>query len=384
MKILIINFEYPPLGGGGGVATRDAAEALARRHDVHVLTMRHGDLPARESSNGVTIHRVSVIGRHSLPTASIVSMMSFVPMSLLRGGKLCRTQHFDVINAQFVLPSGLVAAPLSRLFSIPLVLSFIGGDIYDPTKGVSPHRHGLLRWLVRLIARQATTCTAISADIKRRARELHRVTNEIIVSPLGLRPPSAIPAATRADFNLPEHVPLFVSIGRLIPRKGYEYLIEAWRDIPTAHLVIIGTGPLEQKLHRLIREYDISGRVHVLGFVDEQRKQQVLRLAQCYISAAEHEGFGIVFLEAMEAGLPVIATDNGGQTDFLTEGETAILVPPRDSRQLTAAIIWLLRDSRLRENMARNNKQKVKEYYLDKTVKIFEDVLIKASHAHRN
>ncbi|MEK7556516.1 MAG: glycosyltransferase family 4 protein, partial [Patescibacteria group bacterium] len=258
------------------------------------------------------------------------------------------------------------------------VLSFIGGDLYDPTKGVSPHRHPVLRAVVRWVADQAAICTAISEDTKWRAYEMHGVDKDVVVTHLGLIPHAVVTVA-RKDVNLPEGVPIFVSVGRLIPRKRYDLLLEAWREIPSAHLVIIGDGPLKEDLQSKIAAYGLEKRVHLLGFVDEAHKYKVLQASDAYISATEHEGFGIVYLEAMEAGLPIVTTDTGGQRDFLTEAENAILVATSDAKQLVAGMQRLLSDEKLRQKMAVNNREKVKEFYLEKTAKKFEDVLTEAA-----
>jgi glycosyltransferase involved in cell wall biosynthesis len=352
---------------------------MVKRNEVHVITTLFKGLKREEIIEGVHVHRVKVVGRRSLPTATLISMLSFVPKAWWRGWKLGKQVKFNVVNAQFVVPSGIPAVFLARTWQKPFVLSFIGGDIFDPTKGVSPHRYGILRAVVRAIAKRAKVCTAISNDTKKRAQQLHGVKKRIKVTHIGLVHQN-VEMASRKSLGLPENVPLFVSVGRLIPRKGYEALLMAWREIPTAHLVIVGSGPLMKDLEERIKEYDLSGRVRLMGQLSEQEKIQTLKSSDVYISAAKHEGFGIVFLEAMDVGLPIISTDVGGQTDFLKSGENAILVPPDDSKQLQAGIVWMLKDSRLRETMSRNNKEKVKEFYLEKTAERFEKILIEATN----
>lgn len=386
MKILIINFEYPPLGGGGGVATRDFAEQLASRHSVHVITTAFKDLPRFEFSEGVTIHRVRVVGRSKLPTASLASLLSFVPAALVAGWRLCRHVSFDVINGQFVVPSGIPAMMLAKIFDIPFVVSFIGGDIYDPSKGVSPHRSVFLRFVIRFIARQAKAATAISSDTKRRAQTLHGVTLPITVTPLGIKAAPIIPKS-RAELRLPAEALVAVTVGRLIPRKGYEQLMRVWSKIPNAHLVIIGDGPLIEQLQQQRARLGLVERVHLVGFVPEAIKMSLLAAANLYISASTHEGFGLVFLEAMHAGLPIVATNNGGQTDFLRDGYNALLVPPENDEALAQATARLLDDEGLRERLSAHNKETVTRFYIDETCQKFEAVLqatAQEKHRHEN
>ncbi len=374
MNILIINFEYPPLGGGGGVATQHLAIALAKNHTVHVLTSAFPGLPQDVDNHGVKVHRCRVLGRKQMPTASILSMASFVISSLVVGWRLCRAHSFAVINAQFVLPSGLSAAVLAHMWRVPFVLSFIGGDIYDPTKGISPHRHWWLRSTIRALAAHATVCTAISEDTKKRARQLHGVKQEIIVTHIGYVP-LLVPPASRTELGLPEHVLIATSIGRLIPRKGFDLLLAAWTEIPVAHLVIIGEGPEAAALKAQAAQLGLRARVHFMGYVSEERKRQMLRASDLYVSSARHEGFGIVFLEAMDAGLPIVAPVDGGQADFLTEGKNALLASPQDLVALGTAISRLLNNPLLRRHMAKQNRVLVKRFAIERTAQKFEQVL---------
>lgn len=392
MKILIFNFEYPPLGGGGGIATKYIAEELALSHQVHVITSRpsrklkdwnEGKPSSAPVVNGVYVHRVPVWGRTSLAVASLLSMITFVPSAWWKARKLVKEYQFDVINAQFVIPSGVPAGWIARHYHIPMVLSFIGGDLFDPTKGVSPHRHWLLRNIIRGIANQAAVCTAISHDTKRRAVDMHKVTKEIIVINLGILAKAHTGQKKRAELGLPDGVPLFVSLGRLIPRKGYGYLLEALAKTKTGHLAIMGDGPLLGELKKKAYELGVSDRTHWLGYVSEEDKVNVLDVADGFISASEHEGFGIVFLEAMESGLPIIATWEGGQTDFLVQERNALLVAPKNGLALAEAMSRLMNERALGRKMGEINKQAVKGFYWPKVGQRYEEVLQKCSQERR-
>src|SRR5438132_747536 len=155
MRILFCNYEYPPLGGGGGVINARLAEALAQRHEVTVLTSRAFGFPLDVVEHGVRVVRVPVLARRRMATANIPSMFAYLVMGILRGRRMVAVDRYDLINTHFVLPTGPVGDALARHAGIPNVLSLHGGDLYDPAKRTSPHRHPLLRAWIRQLLRRA-------------------------------------------------------------------------------------------------------------------------------------------------------------------------------------------------------------------------------------
>jgi glycosyltransferase involved in cell wall biosynthesis len=142
---------------------------------------------------------------------------------------------------------------------------------------------------------------------------------------------------------------------------------------------VIGSGPEEEGLRSLARELSIGSRVHFLGRVDEDRKWGVLRAADLYLSASMHEGFGLVYLEAMTAGLPVITPNEGGQADFLEDGKTGYLVPPGDVDELAQAMARAASRREELRAMGARNRGRAEHFRIDRVAlryeSLFESIL---------
>lgn len=384
MRILMINYEFPPLGGGGGVACYHLAKEMAKDHQVDFLTSGPKDLPNFEVVDGIRVHRVPVIGRKDLSTATILSMLTFVPSSLLKGIDLCINNKYDIINAYFVIPSGITGLFLSKLFKIPIVTSALGGDIYDPSKKWSPHRHCLLRRLIRFLTHHSDVITAESNDLRNKLVEYYKIDKLTSVIPLGFVK-SDFEAVKRIDLGLSESDIILISVGRLVMRKAYDKAIRAVAKLPLQNFkyLIIGDGPEEARLRELARELEAEEKVQFLGFVSEKRKYQYLAVSDIYLLSSLHEGFGLCLLEAMYCGLPIVATNNGGQTDFLMEGRNAMLVPVEDEEAMAKKIEMLIADKGRRSTMSANNKDDVKRFYIDGISKDYIDLYQRAMKGGR-
>jgi glycosyltransferase involved in cell wall biosynthesis len=389
MKILFCNYEYPPLGGGGGVVMAALAKHLARRHDVTVLTSRAGKLPSSALEDGVRVVRVPVFFRRQLAVANLPSMFAYLPSGFVRGLRLDRDHPFDIINTHFVVPTGPLGHALAKLYRIPNIVSVHGGDLFDPSKGSSPHRHAPLRSAVRWLLNRADGIVGQSRDTVRHVSAIYGVERPVELIPLGIERPPPPPSSIRSanPFGLPSGAFVMVTVGRLVTRKAIPQLIDviAATKLPNAQLLIVGSGPESQAIAERARAHGIEERIHLLGQTTEEEKYAALRMADVFVTTSQHEGFGLVFLEAMAQGLPIVCYDRGGQTDFLSTGETGIVVPLNDQAGFRDAILALHAAPDARQRYGQYNLARVEEFFIDTCAaryeRIFERALLNRAQA---
>jgi glycosyltransferase involved in cell wall biosynthesis len=375
VRILFCNYEYPPLGGGGGVANALLAEELATRHDVTVLTSRANGLAAESTANGVRVIRLPVLFRRQRSVANMASMFAYMAAGVTLGRRSLGAGPFDVINTHFVLPSGPVGAALAHAARLPNVLSLHGGDLYDPSKWTSPHRHAVLRSCIRMLVRRADRLVVQSSDTLANLQRFYGSRLAAARIPLGIRrPPPG--AAARTRYGLTDEHVLLITVGRLVARKAIEQLIDCLAGLgqPNVHLRVVGGGPQQPRLEQHATERGVRHRTVFLGHVTDEEKFQLLRMADIFVSSSQHEGFGLCFLEAMACGLPIVSYDRGGQTDFLQTGVTGALVPLNDLPALERHCGLLVKDAAKRVDMGKNAFRLVEDYYIDVCARQYEDV----------
>ena len=382
LRILVINYEYPPIGGGGGLVTRDILEEMAKRgHRVTIVTSHFGELPKREVKNDVHIIRVPVFFRKEIEVANMASMLFYPLISTLEVLTKRLSCKYDIINTHFALPSGPAGYFISKVAGVPNVLSIHGGDIYDPSKTTSPHKAPVFLQTVRAMLKTADRIVAQSSDTKNNAYRFYKINRPIDVIPLGIKKPEYIRKA-RADFGLNSKDIVFCTIGRLIKRKNLGDALAVLAGVPPeipAKLLIIGDGPERAHLEQLTHRLSLSEKVQFLGNTSDELKFQALDVADCYLSTALHEGFGLVFLEAMECGLPIISYDRGGHNDFLTSGKTGFLIEVGNKEAFNRRVNDIIEDKELRQRISSHNRQFIKNFYIDKCadkyLALFEEVL---------
>ncbi len=346
MKILLINSEYPPVGGGAGNASANIARLLVQLgNEVLLLTSRYAHLPVDEVQAGVRIHRVRALRRRS-DRSTALEQLSFILGGSLEGPGLVRRFRPDVTLAFFGIPSGAVGWFLKKVYGLPYVVSLRGGDV----PGFRPYDfriyHKLASPYLRVIWHAASAVVANSQGLKDLAAKFDS-TVDIQVIPNGV---------DLDQFSTARHEwtkPRILSVGRLVYQKGLDLGLRALAELKDLawEWTIAGDGPQMPVLQAMVEEVQLTDHVHFLGWQTPEQLKEQYAAANLLLFPSRHEGMPNVVLEAMASGLPVVATRIAGNEELVKDGETGTLVASEDVSGLRQALKPLLARSELRQQM---------------------------------
>lgn len=363
MRLLLINYEYPPLGGGAGQATASlAAEFAELGHEVVVLTSAFRDLPREESPrSGVQIYRVPVWRRRA-DRCTPLEMLTFCAAAAWKGWRLTGGRPFTASIAFFGIPSGPVAWLLRTLRGVPFITSLRGGDV----PGFQPYQlrlhHWLLRPAIRAIWRRSHAVVANSTGLQalalRTAPEL-----PIAVIPNGVDSGRFSPAPP--DPTPPRSPLRLLFVGRLSFQKGVDTLLRALARIGGSELrlMLVGDGPERASLEAQARAAGLAGQVRFSGWQERAALPEIYRAADCFVFPSRDEGMPNALLEAMATGLPLIASRIAGNEELVLPGVNGLLVPADDVEALADALRKLLADPSARAEMGRASRRRALAEY---------------------
>jgi glycosyltransferase involved in cell wall biosynthesis len=370
-------FFIPSLEGGG--AEKVMVELLSninreRIEPVLVLLYEYGDSPYK-SSLPEDIRMIVIKRASDANLAKLKQYCGFVKTVFEEKPHLIMSMltHANIMAISVKLISRIRVIICEHILLGEIIKTRGGGKIlWFPAKR-----------LVKLFYRFADKIIAVSEGIKANLAEEFNIAPskiEVIFNPVDLNRISALCELPLEHSFLKEGVPLICSAGRLVPQKGFDVLLKAFKKVTEeidARLIILGQGPEKESLSRLVDDLAITEKVSFAGF--QKNPFGFISKADIFVLPSRYEGLPMVMLEAMACGTPIVSTDcKSGPREILQDGKYWVIIPTEDIEALSGAVGELLRDKGRRERFSRLGKQRVKDFAVETIVLKYEEVICKS------
>jgi glycosyltransferase involved in cell wall biosynthesis len=407
MKVLFLNYEYPPLGGGAANATRYILREFSRMPEVeaHLVTSGMGKEYEKKCIGGnVWVHRLP-IGKNpdKIHSQSVRDLLVYSAKAWWFSSWIVRDAKrsgmpFDRTIAFFGIPCGALALWLKWRSGIPYVVSLRGSDVPGYSEKYD-RMYFFLAPLVRLVWRSALAVVPNSRGLAELAmRTSSKQKFEII--------PNGVDTGEFAPDPAREHDGYFriLTVSRLTPRKGIRFLIRAMSIISSSvipakagiqkespgsrvkpgmtetnkiELWIVGDGEEKPALEALAKECGVSERVKFFGAVPHGELKKYYGLADIFCLPSLNEGMSNTVLEALAAGLPIVATVTGGTEELVTDGVNGCFVKQRSPEDLAEKLSTLLADEKMRRRMGESSRKRAEEMSWTRVAKKFLELCSK-------
>lgn len=376
MKILVLNYEFPPLGGGASPVSYEIAKNLvAKGHDVDVITMGFKGLKSFELVDRINVYRVPAIRRHKGHAGSfemLTYLISAFPFTL----KKVRKEQYDVIHCHFIIPTGALAFIISKLTKTPYILTMHGSDVPGFNVDRFTFEHKFTQPFLKAILGGAAKIISPSEYLK-----------GLALKNIGKFDIKVIPNGVNLDrfgkfLNMPKKNMIFVAT-RLVPRKGVQYVLKALENIKVANINdwefhIAGDGPYLVELKRLARNSKMKVVFHGWLNDDSDEYRRLYSEAKIYVLPSKSENSSISLLEAMLCRSAIITTNVTGCPE--TVEDTAILVDPESPNEIGKALEKLISNPKLIDKYSEiAYKRLLKFFTWDKIINQYEKELAEAT-----
>ncbi|MGI6487997.1 MAG: glycosyltransferase family 4 protein [Syntrophomonadaceae bacterium] len=387
MRVMMLSWEYPPrVVGGLAMHVYDLSTSMARSGiDVTVITCNGEGATIREKVNGVKVLRVRP---YDLPTSDILGWALQLNVAMLEQAVEYINEEgpVDILHAHDWMVA-YAARALKYGYRLPLIAT-VHATEYGRNNGLHSQLQRSIsdiEWWLTYEAWKVICCSGYMVDEVKRVFNLP--SDKIRVIPNGVYPERILETEVKPDFKsrfaLP-HEKIVYFVGRLVPEKGVQVLLEAVNKIltycPEAKFVIAGTGPFKDFLRQKANDLGINHKVHFAGYISEEDRDALYRVADVAVFPSLYEPFGIVALEAMAARTPLVVSDSGGLAETVADNEDGLWAITGSANSLADRIIEILKNQDLAEKLASNAYQKVRAQYdwkiiAEKTLKVYQEVL---------
>ena len=357
VRIAQVSPWFSPHFGGVESHVRSLSRELARRgHEVTVVTSQHDRaLSAEETMDGFRVVRVR---------PRFIFMQT--PITPRMRGSL-RGLSADVVHAHSPPPlASHYAGAVASERGIPYVVTY-HCDVELPSAFGSVVESIYRRSLGADTLRNANQVIVTTRTYAATSRAIWRYNPSVIPNAVDHRRfrPDVDGSGVRSKLRIPPEVPIVLLVGRIVPHKGVEHFVEAARYVPDARFLVAGGGSSLDAMKRLALSMGVADRVRFLGRISDDRLPEVYAACDVFVlpSVSRLEAFGIVALEAMSTGKPVIVADIPGVREIIEDGRDGLLTDPVNPRDLAEKIRRLLSEPKARQTMGARGREKVLESF---------------------
>ncbi len=348
MKKVVMVGKFPPHLGGVASHLYNLSKQLRKKgYEILVLTYPHDKI--RDIDDIKVLHA---------PTINVKGFRGLI--FTLTGTKklveIVKKENADIIHAHYIFPPGFIALMASMVTKKPYYVTVHGSDAFILSS------MSILKPIFHLILKNASKVLVVSRKLKDRIMELGIPSEKVMISYNIVDIETFNPhlkTSFRKEIGINEKEDLILFVGNLVPQKGVEYLLRAKNLMKSkTYLVIVGGGPLLKKLKKMVKDENIKDVI----FTGPRRDiNNIMAASDIVVLPSVSESWGIVLLEAMAMGKPIVATRVGGIPELVDE-DVGILVKPRDPHALASALEELLSDKEKRELLGKNGLKRAMRF----------------------
>jgi glycogen(starch) synthase len=388
MRILMLSWEFPPQSVGGlSQHVFELSRALvAGEIQVDLITAGGGKLPEHEVMEGIAIWRVNPY--HGGNERDFIDWVQRLNFAILEQGAVLsnRRGRYDLVHAHDWLVT-YAARGLKHIYATPL-LATIHATEFGRNNGLYTGEQRYISDIEWLLTYEAWKVICCSRYMEEEVKHVFQVPGDKIeIIPNGIRPEAYQPLSQysfREQLHLSPEEKIVFYIGRLVQEKGIQILLEAapliLERFPQTTFAIAGKGPFEVHLKNQTREMGLGGKVHFLGYIDDQARNDLYHAAAAAVFPSLYEPFGIVALEAMASGTPVVVSSVGGLDEIVEHEKDGLKVYPNDARSLAEQVCRILSAEDWAASLAENAHDKAVNNYSWKkiarqTSELYEEII---------
>jgi glycosyltransferase involved in cell wall biosynthesis len=386
LRIFMLSWEYPPrIIGGLARHVEGLSKSLAALgHEVHVVTLDFPGTQLDERSGSLFIHRVKVEVPAPTFHAWVLLFNHFFEKRLGQLAKEFGAPDVLHIHDWLTVSAGVAGKHLLR---VPLVMTFHSTESSRSSSSQSPESsmvQGLEWWgsyeAARVIAVSGWMKSEAVAQFELPPQKVHEIPNGVDVERFS-RPVNV--EATRNKWRVVPGERLITAVGRLTAQKGFDDLIRAYpeirRAVPGSKLLVMGEGYMRGELESLAEAEQVKGSTIFAGFVSDSDLVDAIKSSDVVVVPSRFEPFGIIALEAMAGGTPVVVSRVGGLAEIVEDGVDGLEIDPNSPSSLAKAAVRLLTDRELASRLTARAREKVKAYNWEaaalRTLEVYKSAL---------